>query len=233
MTEDVARMSKAAVEAIARGDVKGAHSALLEALQRDRANTGLWLNLAAVRRHLNDFEGAFAALREALLLDNRNFAALLMQATLLDRLGQGVAAAHAYEIALVQAPPDDKLDAATRQAVARARAVHQKHIDDLGRFIRERTAPACDPCTPAVRRRIESFIDTTLRTRKRYQQEPTDYYYPGLPRIEFYEREEFPAASRGSDRGRAGGTRPDPRRRRGGVRALHSLRGPPAARSVA
>ena len=192
MIEDAARMNKAAVQAMAAGDMRGAQSLLVEALGRERGDIRLWLNLAIVRRQLNDPDGAFEALREILLLDNRNFPALLMQAALLDRLGRGLAAAQAYGIALVQAPPDSELDAPTRQAVERARSVHQKHIGDLGRFIRERVVDARDACTAVERRRIESFIDTTLRTRKRYQQEPIEYYYPGLPPIEFYDRQEFP-----------------------------------------
>jgi aspartate beta-hydroxylase len=192
MTEDVLRMNKAAIQAMAAGDMKGAHSVLVEALARDRTNIRLWLNLAVVLRQLNDFEGAFGALREVLRLDNRNFPALLMHAALLDRQGRRVAAANAYGIALVQAPPDAELDAPTRQAVLRARAVHQQYVDELSRFIRERAADARGQCTASERRRVESFIDTTLRTRNRYQQEPMEYYYPGLPAIEFYEREEFP-----------------------------------------
>jgi aspartyl/asparaginyl beta-hydroxylase (cupin superfamily) len=192
MSEDAARMNKAAVQAMAAGDMRGAHSVLMEALKRDRANIRLWLNLATVRRQLHDVEGAFDALREVLMLDNRNFSALLMRAALLDRQGRAIDAATAYGIALVQAPPDSELDAATWQAVERAREVHGKHIGELGRFIRERAAESGDRCTVAERRRIESFIDTTLRTRRRYQQEPMEYYYPGLPAIEFYEREEFP-----------------------------------------
>jgi aspartate beta-hydroxylase len=192
MTEDVARMNKAAVQAMAAGDMRGAQSLLVEALGRERGNIRLWLNLAIVRRQLNDPEGAFEALRQILLLDDRNFPALLMRAALLDRLGQDIAAAQAYGIALVQAPPDSELDAPTRQAVERARTVHQKHVASLGRFIREHASDARDRCTPVERRRVESFIDTTLRTRKRYQQEPIEYYYPGLPPIEFYERREFP-----------------------------------------
>ena len=192
MIEDAALLNKAAVQAMAAGDMKGALGVLVDALKHDRSNIRLWLNLAVVRRQLNDFDGSFEALREVLLLDNRNFPALLMRAALLDRQGRETDAASAYGIALVQAPPDSELDAPTRQAVVRAREVHQKHIVKLGSFIRERAAEATNNCTAAERRRIESFVDTTLRTRKRFQQEPLEYYYPGLPAIEFYERAEFP-----------------------------------------
>jgi aspartyl/asparaginyl beta-hydroxylase (cupin superfamily) len=165
---------------------------LLDALARHRGDLRLWLNLAVVRRQLRDVEGAFQALREALAIDNRNFPALLMQAALLDKLGRDKDAAVAYGIALVQAPPDAELDAPTRQAVARAREVQARHVGELGEYIRERVAPARDALPGAAKRRLESFIGTTLRTRKRYRQEPMEYWYPGLPDIEFYEREEFP-----------------------------------------
>jgi aspartate beta-hydroxylase len=192
MSIDPATANRAALQAIAAGDMKGAQSLLLDALARSGGDVRLWLNLAVVRRQLQDYDGAFQALREALRLDNRNFTALLMQAALLDKLGRAQEAALAYGIALVQAPPDAELDGPTRQAVARARAVHAEHVGALGRFIRERVAGSRDALTGAERRRLESFIDTTLRTRKRYRQEPMEYWYPGLPDIEFYEREEFP-----------------------------------------
>lgn len=177
---------------MAAGDMNAAQSALLEALTHDGADIGLWLNLAAVRQRLHDVGGAFDALRKALEVDSRSFPALLMRASLLDRLGRKLEAASAYGIALVQAPPDHAMDPLTLKAVLRARSVHAQYVDKLGRFIRERTAAAGSECTPAERRRLEAFIATTLRTRKRYQQEPVEYCYPGLPPIEFYERGEFP-----------------------------------------
>jgi aspartyl/asparaginyl beta-hydroxylase (cupin superfamily) len=192
MKEEAVRANKAALQAMAAGDMPGAHRMLEGALALDRGDLRLWLNLAVVRRQLRDFEGAFQALREVLALDNRNFPALLMQAALLDSLGRGQEAATAYGIALVQAPPDEELDVPTRKAVGRAREVHAKHVADLGNYIREQVGPAHDALSGGEKRRLENFIDTTLRTRRRYRQEPMEYWYPGLPDIEFYERSEFP-----------------------------------------
>jgi aspartyl/asparaginyl beta-hydroxylase (cupin superfamily) len=192
MSVDAASANKAALQAMAAGNMRGAQAMLLDALARHRGDLRLWLNLAVVRRQLRDVDGAFQALREALAIDNRNFPALLMHAALLDKLGRERDAADAYGIALVQAPPDAELDAPTRQAVARAREVHARHVGELGRYIRDRVAPARDALPGAAKRRLESFIDTTLRVRKRYRQEPVEYWYPGLPDIGFYEREEFP-----------------------------------------
>jgi len=192
VNDETARANRAALQAMAAGDMRGAQALLEAAVARDRGDLRLWLNLAVVRRQLQAYDGAFAALRQALALDNRNFAALLMQAALLDRLGRTKEAATAYGIALAQAPPDAELDAPTRQAVARAREVHAQHVGELGRHVRDQLGAARDALSVAEQRRLESFIDTTLRVRRRYRQEPMEYFYPGLPDIEFYERDEFP-----------------------------------------
>jgi aspartate beta-hydroxylase len=192
MNEAAVRANKAALQAMAAGDLRGARGLLEGALAHGQGGLPLWMNLAIVRRQLQDYEGSFAALREALALDNRNFAALLMQASLLDRLGRTKEAATAYGIALVQAPQDAELDAATLAAVRRAREVHAQHVGELGRHVREHLGAARDALSGSEKRRLEAFIDTTLRVRKRYRQEPMEYFYPGLPDVEFYERDEFP-----------------------------------------
>ncbi|HTL50431.1 MAG TPA: aspartyl/asparaginyl beta-hydroxylase domain-containing protein [Steroidobacteraceae bacterium] len=192
MSADAASANRAAMQAMAAGNMKGAQAMLQDAIARNRSDIRLWLNLAVVRRQLQDFDGAFEALREALRLDNRSFVALLMQASLLDRLGRAKEAAVAYGIALVQAPPDTELDPPTLQAVMRARELSAQHAAELGRFVRERTASESDRLSAVERRRLDAFIDTSLRVRRRYRQEPMEYAYPGLPDIEFYEREEFP-----------------------------------------
>jgi aspartyl/asparaginyl beta-hydroxylase (cupin superfamily) len=45
---------------------------------------------------------------------------------------------------------------------------------------------------PAERRRVERFVSNTSRLTRHFHQEPTDFHYPGLPEIEFHERELFP-----------------------------------------
>ena len=189
---DAASRNQAALTAMAGGDLASAETALLEAVSLDESSISAWLNLAAVRRQRQDPDGAFNAIREVLTLDARNFPALLMSASMLEKEGRAVPAALAYGAALANAPPDERLDAATLKAVERGRVVHSAYTRQLDGHIRTRIADAEDRCSPVERRRISAFIDTTLRTRGRYRQEPSDYYYPGLPAIEFYQRSEFP-----------------------------------------
>jgi aspartate beta-hydroxylase len=192
MSENPAGLNQAAMQALGAGDFASAQALLQRLVTADPTSIPGWLNLAAVRRRLNDVNGAFDALREVLRRDARNFPALLMSATLLERQGDMKAAARAYGAALANAPPDHYLDQPTLQAVAHGREVHGRHTRELQEFIRARVEATQSQCAPVVQRRLDSFVEMTLRVRKRYQQEPTDYFYPGLPAIEFYEREEFP-----------------------------------------
>lgn len=180
------------MRAMAAGDLVGAEAALLHAVGIAQNYLPAWLNLAAVRRQRNDLDGAFEAIRQALTLDGRNFGALMMSATMLEREGHAVPAALAYGAALANAPPDESVDAATLQAIRRGREVHGAYTKQLGEHIHGTIAAAESDCTVAERRRIDSFIKMTLRVQPRYQQSPSEYYYPGLPPIEFYDRSEFP-----------------------------------------
>ncbi|MGH8174749.1 MAG: aspartyl/asparaginyl beta-hydroxylase domain-containing protein [Steroidobacter sp.] len=192
MTENPATLLTSARRAMAAGDFASAQAVLLQVLAIDKRSIPAWLNLAAARRQLNDASGALNSLREVLRLEPRNFHALLMSATMLERGGDHKAAASTYGAALANAPPDQYLDPPTLQAVQHARSIHSKHTAELNQFIRAQVGDSQSQCPAPARRRIDSFIETTLRTRKRYQQEPLEYYYPGLPAIEFYERDEFP-----------------------------------------
>jgi len=180
------------MRAMAAGDLVGAEAALLQVVGVAQNYLPAWLNLAAVRRQRNDLDGAFTAIQQALTLDGRNFAALLMSADMLEREGHAVPAALAYGAALANAPADEFVDAPTLQAIRRGREVHGAYTKQLGEHIRGRIAEAEDGCTATERRRLDSFIAMTLRVQPRYQQSPSDYYYPGLPPIEFYDRSEFP-----------------------------------------
>jgi len=191
MSQDVTQLHQLIRQAVGNRDFVRAEALLQEATAVD-GRIADWLNLAAIRRQRGDVEGAFLAVREVLRKEPRNFPALLMNATMLEKQGMMRAAIQAYGSALATAPPDHVLDAPTREAVEHGRMVQARFTAELDRHIREAIANVEGQCSASERRRIDTFIRTSLRTRKRYQQEPTDYYYPGLPAIEFYDRSELP-----------------------------------------
>jgi tetratricopeptide (TPR) repeat protein len=144
--------NQAALRAMASGDLAGAETALSEAVSLDATSISAWLNLAVVRRQRKDLEAAFAAIQKVLTLDPRNFPALLMSATMLESLGQGIPTALAYGRALANAPPDQVLDAPTLKAVARGRVVHGAYTRQLGDHIRGQIAESEARCSAAERR---------------------------------------------------------------------------------
>ncbi len=61
MNDEALRANKAAMQAMAAGNMKAAQAMLVDAIALDRSDVRLWLNLAVVRRQLQDFDGAFQA----------------------------------------------------------------------------------------------------------------------------------------------------------------------------
>ncbi|HLI65430.1 MAG TPA: aspartyl/asparaginyl beta-hydroxylase domain-containing protein [Caulobacteraceae bacterium] len=191
-SETVAGLRSAADEAARRGDLRGARAALERAVMLDQGSVDLWMSLAGCCRGLGDFAAAGAAVEAALRLDPRSFIALLMKASLLERAGQERASALAYGIALTQAPPDERLDVHTREAVVRARAIYAAHNAQLEEALkaaarRERGSKASKELL-----RADVFAERLVGKRRVYHQEPVQFHYPGLPEIEFWDRGEFP-----------------------------------------
>lgn len=182
----------AAVAAMRSGRPADARSILEAAIAQKRDDESLWLNLAGTCRALNDVPAAFAAIEGALTIRPRSFPALLMKASLLERQGELTQAGVGYGLALAQAPDAAQLDPATRRAFEHAREVHEAYVAGL----RARLADAASGVLGAGRseegRRIEAFIDHLIGRRRIFQQQPTTFYYPGLPSIEFYPRDLFP-----------------------------------------
>lgn len=158
--------------------------------QSGDATPGDWLNLATALRISGDLDGALEAVDGALRFNPRLFLALLMRASLLERAGRLREAGPAYGNAIVQAPPDISLDPATRQALAHGREVNRTYGEELASFIRDRAGVPANATGEA--RRVDQFVDHLIGRRRPYAQTPLGYYYPGLPAIEFWDREEFP-----------------------------------------
>ena len=180
-----------AQRAMAAGDPAAARVILERAPPASR-DLPHWLGLAAACRAARDFDAAMAAVEGALKLDPRDFMALLMKASLLERLGKARASATAYGVALTQAPDDALLDPPTLRAVRHARDLNGAYTRELAEFLHARVRSTGAAAGAAERGRADGFVDFVLGRRKRYSQEPTQYFYPGRPAIEFYDRDEFP-----------------------------------------
>jgi aspartyl/asparaginyl beta-hydroxylase (cupin superfamily) len=186
----VLSLEDAAQRAMAAGDVRGAASLWRSAVASNPKNISGWMKLAACHRALGDVDLALQAVDGALAVDPRMFLALLMKASLLERAGRLQDAGPAYGTALLLAPPDASLDPPTLQAVKHGREINKRYGDELSAFLKDNVR--AQGAGSGEERRVEAFIDFILGRRKNYRQEPVGYFYPGLPAIEFWERDAFP-----------------------------------------
>lgn len=181
-------IEQAADRAAASGDFVTARAMLERAVEADGSSQMLWMKLSAMRKASGDVRGALTAVERSLAISPLDFSALLSRAMLLDALGDPMAGEE-FGNALAQAPPDEHVPEAMRPVVARARKRWQMHQAALESDL-AKVLPA--GLTPAERAKAERLISNRSRRTRHYHAEPRDYLYPGLPEIEFHDRDAFP-----------------------------------------
>ena len=186
------RLKRQAMQAMQARHWEEAEGLLRQALDLDERALPAWMNLAAVRRATGDLPGALAAVGSAKKIQPLYFPALLMLASLQEATGELKQAALSYGAALSQMRPEDAADPATGRAVAHARDFLAKYRREMeAYFIEEVDIPKVSG-TSAPARRMGDFVDHLMGKRKIFHSAPSNFYYPGLPSIEFYDRDDFP-----------------------------------------
>src|SRR5579864_7381884 len=174
--------------AAAAGDVARALGLLEEAASQADASPEVWIKLSAMRRASGDVSGALKAVEQALALAPLDFTALLSRAFLLERM-RDPRSGEAFDHAIAQVPPDDRIPKPMRKAVVHARLKAAEH-----RALLESRLISAIPSelSGVERQRLERFASNASRRTRHFHQEPTDFHFPGLPEIEFHDRSQFP-----------------------------------------
>ncbi len=188
---DAQALAKLGGEALRRGDAKSAREAFERILAAGTADASSCLGLAEACQRLGDPLGALTALDRALVLEPRNLRALILKGDHLAELGDRRAAASFYSFAVRIAPPVAEMPAALRDAVARARVSVERYAGEFEGFLLERLARH-GLTQGRSSARFRHSLDLMLGRRKVYFQQPSNYLFPELPQIQFYERERFP-----------------------------------------
>ncbi|WP_156256745.1 aspartyl/asparaginyl beta-hydroxylase domain-containing protein [Sandarakinorhabdus oryzae] len=193
MTTDRAQLQTLAqqgVAALQRGDAAAARPCFETITASGQANVQMWLLLAQSCDMLDDRLAARAALGRVLQEDGNNPYALVMMAETLTRDGDDRAAIGWYSQALnaaalyPQLPPD--LLQRLQRAEAEVAAIQGRFAAAMNRAL----ASAGVDEAAAGERFGEALTILTGRTRP-YLQEPTNFYFPGLPQRAFYDPAEF------------------------------------------
>lgn len=150
-----------------------------------------WLLLANACRMLGDEQAEESALQKLLALDKRHLAALLLMGELKARQSDDRAANAFYKTALnmvgVGAQVTNDLRPKLKQAEEFLAGAHGRFEEFLLSKLSKTGLQGKD--TPI---QISNAIDLLMGRKEIFHQQPSMFYYPGMPQREFYERHEFP-----------------------------------------
>jgi aspartyl/asparaginyl beta-hydroxylase (cupin superfamily) len=141
---------------------------------------------------LSDTAAESQALDQALTLEPRYVAALLQKADLQERLGKPLAAVQMFEAALHSIPPGEPIPQHMAAAVAHAREVVAANSRALEAFIERELEPIRRQHPATDQQRYDACQDVLLGKRRVYSSLPKDTFFPYLPAIEFFAREQTP-----------------------------------------
>lgn len=189
-TIDARALAQSGVEALRRGDPRKARESFERIVAAGRADASACIGLAYACRSLNDNAASLAAVDKALSLEPRNLRALILKADHLAEAGDARSAAAFYAAATKNAPTPDQLPPDLRTELLRAQSMCSRYAAQFEAFLDDRLFGA----DPAARKAAPRFIQSLdiMSGRKRiYFQEPRYYYFPELPQIQFYDRNDF------------------------------------------
>lgn len=179
------------MDALMRGDARGARATFEKILAADQADASICLALAYACRSLQDMAGALDAVTKALVREPQNLRALIFKADALTQIGDVRAAAAFYRAAVALASQPEALTADLRDDVARARAMCDHYAGQFKTSLRDQLTAKGLVDQPSTRR-FQQSLDLLVGKKSRYVQEPSAYFFPELPQIQFFERHEFP-----------------------------------------
>lgn len=172
------------------GDLPGAAALIERAATQEPDDQTLWLRLAGIRRGMGEPRAALEAVHRALALAPRDFSALLMRASLLERLGDPEAG-EAWGNALAN-KPEGELPTQLAAVVARGQERHSEWVALREAAMKARMADFETCAGEEERKRIERFRNNVLRRTEPYHSAPTHFSFPELAEREFHPRRLFP-----------------------------------------
>jgi len=184
-------VTKAGNEALLRGDATAALEHFRRVTASGRAGAEAWMGQADACRALKDDGGAIAAVDRALAVDPRNFRALIAKADSYAAAGNARAASSYYAAGLRNAPTAPQRDPRLASELRRAQQMCEHYAHEYESFLHAKLAAAGFDSRRSSSRFAQS-VDLMTGRKKLFLQQPSKYYFPELPQIQFYERSAFP-----------------------------------------
>jgi aspartate beta-hydroxylase len=180
-----------ASDALFRGDASAAKEQFERIIKAAGTSALAWAGLAAASQRLGDNRAALSAVDRALAIDPRNSQALIVRADLFAEAGDRRAASAHYAAALRNAPPQAQLTPFGVAELRRTRDVCERYAREYEMFLKGKLAQkGFDPEHSSSR--FAMSFEMSMGRKKLYLQQPSQYYFPELPQIQFYDRKLFP-----------------------------------------
>ena len=176
--------------ATAAGNLQRAEELLVQASASASDDVSLYLKLAAIQRATGRSDAALATVHRALTVSPLDFTALLLRASLLDRMNQP-GAPEAWSHALAQKPKGD-LPPHLQPVVATGEARVEEWTAAREARMKSAMAVPEQAADPQQQQRLARFRSNVLRRTRPYHSEPTHFHFPELAEREFYPRSLFP-----------------------------------------
>jgi len=173
------------LDALRRGDAATARELLRQA-SKDEGKVP-WLALARACNLTGDMAGEEEALQRQLEASKRDLPALFAMAELKVRQGDPRAAASFFKAALGQASVTPHLPPQYRPLIERGEAFLDEVNAGYAAHLEERLRTADLHPSP----RLAYALDMLRGGASLYLQQPSMFYFPGLPQRPFFERDEF------------------------------------------
>jgi hypothetical protein len=177
------------VGALQRGDFTAAREAFARVTASGSGSPQAWLLYAQACDGCDDWPNALAALDQVLAQDQGNPFALLLKGDIYARQGDDRASVSFYRMALRRAAALTQLPGDLPQRLQRAEAAVAAAEE---RFDRQLRAVLAERGIDQVPPRFAEALAIASGRQEVYLQQPTSFYFPGLPQVAWYEREAFP-----------------------------------------
>ncbi len=187
--QEAERLIRDGVDALRQGRPEDARERFESVTRTGRANAQIWLLLATACRGAGDAAGEEAALDQLLAIEPRIVRGHIMKGDCRARAGDDRVALNFYKSAMLIAG-DQELPADLAAELRRAEGAARQFGARLD-MEREATLAARGLEPGSRSPRFQQSLDIIAGRKRIFVQEPTAYYFPGLPQIQFFERESF------------------------------------------
>ena len=186
----IQNLTQEAFTALQADNSKKARDVFDRIIATGQTDATTWLGMAHACSQLGDEQATLAAVDKSLEADSGNLRALLFKAEHLEQYDESRQALEYYQHALALARNAGELPEDVKHGLHQAQQACARKDQEYKSFLTEKMKTEGFSPGP-TNGRFQQSLDLIFDSKDIFYQEPRRYYYPGLPQIQFYEREQF------------------------------------------